>query len=172
MYIFKIDFKNNIFFLLKMFSIYSFCNEKYNQLYSSLFTPKYSQKEKLINNLKENSDIITGMTIWNPTEQRQYILKYEYKKFVLETKNANEDKEYSFINSGPNSALFEDIVNACYPFQDFAIDVRREILPHPKYSDREILGNRKPIEITGWDIINEVNDQYYGVTRLVFKKID
>ena len=83
------------------------------------------------------------MTVWNPLEQRQYILKYEYKKFVLETKNANEDEEYSFIYSGPNSELFEDIVNACYPFQDFAIDVRRKILPHPKYSDREILGRQE-----------------------------
>ena len=117
----------------------SFCYEKYNQLSLYLF-PFEDVKRNLIHNLKKKSDIITGMTVWNPLEQIQYILKYNYKKYVLETKNANEDEEYSFINSGQNSELFEDIVNACYPFQDFAIDVRRKILPHPKYSDREILG--------------------------------
>ena len=121
----------------------SFCYEKYNQLSLYLF-PFEDVKRNLIHNLKKKSDIITGMTVWNPLEQIQYILKYEYKKFVLETKNANEDEEYSFIISASNSKLFEDIVNAFFPFQDFSIDVRRENLPHPKYSDIKILGNREP----------------------------
>ena len=114
------------------------------------------------------------MIIWN--EEKKYILKYDWPKyskgFVLETKNLKEDEEITFLKTSTNIELFEDIVNACYPFPEFCVTVRRQILPHPKYSDRTILGEHEPIEIKDWDIESKINDKYYGVTNIVFKKIE
>ena len=123
-------------------------------------------KEKLLEELNEKKDLITGLEIWNEREKQYYFIKLDWPRFVLYRKEKCEIETDSLNN------LFKKIVCLCYPFNEFKLIVRNIIYPHPKYDDRKCHKSRELLKFTDWFFANKmIQDKHFAVTKFTYRKI-
>ena len=124
-------------------------------------------KEKLLSELNEKKDLITGLEIWNEREKQYYFIKLEWPIFVLYRK----EEKYK-IKTDSLTNLFKKIIDICYPFNEFRLNVRNVIYPNPKYNDRNCHKIREPLKFTYWFFANKmIKNKYFAVTKFTYRKI-
>lgn len=133
----------------------------------------------LIESLKKYKNDIYGIEIWNEETKKYYIIKYEWPKYnlqyILISKKTLDSEEYEFITTNRIDNLFEMIFKICKNTKKFNLIIKDFIIPHTKYSDREIcLRREEPLEITGWKSINKPKHlKHFTISEFTYiKNID
>ena len=128
--------------------------------------------KNLLDALKLYNNLITRMEVWNGSKGEYCIIKYNWPRssseFIFYTKSLGNN-QIVLKEQGTNSNLFRKLLDYCYEFKTFDLEVRNEILPHPKYTDRKISGQAPRLIIKGWRITGHpIRNKHFAVTKFTY----
>lgn len=129
----------------------------------------------LLSDLIKYKDIISEIQVWNEKEKKYYILKYDCcnNSYILVAENELKMIPNNEILSKNQEKLYDKIFEICGIPKKFNLILQDFIVPHPKYSDRNIIQRRKePVIINGWESLEQPEpSKYYAISKFIYTKV-